>query len=206
MFFFVFTVDCSFTKWLLHCVLCLFASIQFLCFFVVELSVYIYAVNHLLCTVPVYDAVYFIPTELQGLVTPKNKILVFTIVQNQLYQALFWGSFTAMWHTNNARNVFFLSEVVVGRKCCTRDIHQWQWKMDRMPTVLAEKQVTVSPEPLAQLPWSYSVRVDCFAHLVLSMAASSAWRTCLTFRVAWRWVHTRPQTHVVIIWLDLHLG
>jgi hypothetical protein len=68
------------------------------------------------------------------------------------------------------------------------------------------KQVTVSAEPLAQLSWSYSVRVYSFAHLVLSMAASSAWRTCLPFRVAWRWGHTRPQTHVVIIWLDLHLG
>jgi len=122
MFFFVFTVDCSFTKWLLHCVLCLFASIQFLCFFVVELSVYIYAVNQLLCTLPVYDAVHFIPTELQGLVTPKNKILVFTIVQNQLYQALFWGSFTAMWHTNNAGNVFFFFVGSCRRK---KMLHSW---------------------------------------------------------------------------------
>jgi len=51
-------------------------SIQFLYFFVVELNVYIYDVH-------------FILTELQGLVTPKNTILVFTIVRNQLYQALF---------------------------------------------------------------------------------------------------------------------
>ena len=101
---------------------------------------------------------------------------------------------------------FFSVDFCHRKKCSTHDIQQWQWKMDRMPTMLAEKQVTAFAEPLAQLPWSYSVRVDSFAHLVLSMAASSAWRTCLAFRVAWRWCHTRPQTHVVIIWLDLHLG
>jgi len=97
-------------------------------------------------------------------------------------------------------------KVVVGRKCYTPDIQQWHWKMRRMPTILVEKQVTVSAEPLAQLPLSDSVRVDSFAHLVLSMAASSSGHTCLAFRVAWRCVHTRPKTHVVIIGLDLHLG
>lgn len=58
-------------------------------FFVVELNVYIYDASPLFWTFPVYGAAHFIPTELQTLVTPKNTILIFAIVQNQLYQALF---------------------------------------------------------------------------------------------------------------------
>lgn len=67
-------------------------SFRFICIypvpllFLVELNVCIYHVSQLFWTIPVYDAVHFIPTELQCLVTPKNTIRVFTIVPNQLYE------------------------------------------------------------------------------------------------------------------------